>query len=162
MKAALLALALRVWCSTPSSWWKKPKPTKGNGLAAANDQPAERITKHATDFIAVPAGEATAGEQLSFLPPLPFSPSWPSSGTLAALALESLMDGALLNHNDFIGACGSWRLGAVIFHLRSLGWPIETISSHCPTVQSPERMVARYKLDRKYTAAALATAGGAQ
>jgi len=155
MKAALLALALRVWCSTPSSWWKQSAPTK------ANDQAADTLTKTAVNCGAAPAGQATAGEQLSLLPPPPFCPTWPARGTLAALALERLMDGALLNHNDFIGACGSWRLGAVIFHLRSLGWPIETISSHCPTVQSPERMVARYKLDRKYTAAALATAGGA-
>ena len=147
MKAALQRLALRVWCSTPSSWWK-PKPTK------ANDQPADTL-KNAANCGAAPADQAPAGEQLSLLPPPPFCPTWPARGTLAALALERLMDGALLNHNDFIGACGSWRLGAVIFHLRSLGWPIETISSHCPTVQSPERMVARYKLDRKYTAAAL-------
>lgn len=154
MRAALLALALRVWCSTPSSWWKKPAPTK------AAVQPADTLTDVA-HCGAAPADQAPAGEQLSFLPPPPFCPTWPARGTLAALALERLMDGALLNHNDFIGACGSWRLGAVIFHLRSLGWPIETISTHCPTVQSPERMVARYKLDCKYTAAALATAGGA-
>ena len=154
MKAALLALALRVWCSTPSSWWKKSAPTK------AAVQPTDTLTD-AAHCGAAPADQAPAGEQLSLLPPPPFCPTWPARGTLAALALERLMDGALLNHNDFIGACGSWRLGAVIFHLRSLGWPIETISSHCPTVQSPERMVARYKLDRKYTAAALATAGGA-
>ena len=154
MRAALLALALRVWCSTPSSWWKKSAPTK------ATVQPADTL-KNAVNCGAAPADQAPAGEQLSLLPPPPFCPTWPARGTLAALALERLMDGALLNHNDFIGVCGSWRLGAVIFHLRSLGWPIETISSHCPTVQSPERMVARYKLDRKYTAAALATAGGA-
>ena len=156
MRAALLALALRLWCATPSRWWK-PKPTKGNGLAAANDQPAETLPKHSPDFKA-----KTAGEQLSFLPPPPFCPSWPSSGTLAALALERLMDGEALNHSRFIGVCGSWRLGAVIFHLRSLGWPIETISVPSPTAQTPDRLVALYRLDPKHTAAALATAGGAQ
>jgi hypothetical protein len=155
MKAALQRLALRVWCAAPSCWWKS-KPTKGNGLAAANDQPAKTLPRHATDFIAVPAGQVKSGEQLSFLPPLPFCPSWPTRGTLAALALERLMNGELLNHNDVIGVCGSWRLGAVIYDLRVLGWPIETISSHCPTVQSPDRLVALYRLDPKHTAAALA------
>lgn len=154
MKAALLALALRVWCSTPSSWWKKSAPTK------AIVQPADTL-KNAVNCGAAPAGQATAGEQLSLLPPPPFCPSWPTSGTLAALALERLMNGETLNHSRFIGVCGSWRLGAVIFHLRSLGWPIETIRVPSPTAQTPDRLVALYKLDPKQTAAALATAGGA-
>ena len=162
MKAALLALTLRVWCATPSRWWESAKRPKDNGLAAVNDQPAETLPKHGPDFKVTPAGQATAGEQLSFLPPPPFCPAWPSRGTLAALALERLMNGEALNHARFIGVCGSWRLGAVIFHLRSLGWPVETISVPSPTAQTPDRMVALYRLDPKHTAAALATAGGAQ
>jgi hypothetical protein len=34
-----------------------------------------------------------AGAQLSFLPPPPFCPTWPTRGTLADKALGLLMDG---------------------------------------------------------------------
>ena len=102
-----------------------------------------------------------AGEQLSFLPPAPFAPTWPQRGTLADRALGMLMDGRLIDHPDFQDVTQSWRLGAVIFTLRALGWPVETIEVPSPTEHSPDRVIALYRLDGKYTAQALAQNGGA-
>ena len=106
-----------------------------------------------------PAG--AAGEQLSFLPPAPFAPTWPQCGTLADRALGMLMDGRLIDHPEFENSTQSWRLGAVIFTLRTLGWPVETIEVPSPTEHSPDRIIALYRLDPKYTAQALAMNGGA-
>ena len=102
-----------------------------------------------------------SGEQLSFLPPPPFCPIWPTKNTLADVALRMLMDGRMIDHTDFIDHTRSWRLGAVIFTLRTLGWPVETIEIPSPTEQSPDRVIALYRLDAKYTAQALALNGGA-
>lgn len=96
------------------------------------------------------------GEQLSFLPPIPFCPIWPKKGTLADKALRMLMDGKLIDHPEFEDSTQSWRLSAAIFSLRTLGWPVETIEIPSPTKQSPGRMIALYRLDGKYTAQALA------
>jgi len=101
------------------------------------------------------------GEQLSFLPPPPFCPTWPKRGTLADRALGMLMDGRLIDHPEFEDSTQSWRLGAVIFTLRALGWPVETIEVPSPTEHSPDRVIALYRLDGKYTAQALAMNGGA-
>ena len=102
-----------------------------------------------------------SGEQLSFLPPPPFCPTWPTRGTLADRALGMLMEGRLIDHPDFEKSTQSWRLGAVIFTLRALGWPVEAIEVPSPTEQSPDRVIALYRLDGKYTAQALALNGGA-
>ena len=101
------------------------------------------------------------GEQLSFLPPPPFCPTWPTRGTLADKALGMLMDGRMIDHPDFQDATSSWRLGAVVFTLRTLGWPVQTIEIPSPTEHSPDRVIALYKLDPKYTAQALARNGRA-
>lgn len=100
-------------------------------------------------------------EQMTLLPPPPFSPSWPKRGSLPDRALKALMDGRLIDHEDFIESASSWRLAAAIFTLRTLGWPVETIEIPSPTEQCPRRVIALYKLDAKYTAQALAIAGGA-
>ena len=107
--------------------------------------------------------EATGvnGEQLSFLPPPPFSPTWPTRGTLADKALGMLMDGRMIDHPDFENITQSWRLGAVVFTLRTLGWPIETIEIPSPTEHSPNRVIALYHLPGKFTAQALAINGRA-
>ena len=102
-----------------------------------------------------------SGEQLSFLPPPPFCPTWPKKNTLTDTALGMLMDGRMIDHPDFQDVTKSWRLGAVIFSLRTLGWPIETIDLPSPTKQSPDRVIALYHLPQKYVAMALAINGGA-
>ena len=99
------------------------------------------------------------GEQLSFFPPPPFCPTWPTKNTLADRALGMLMDGRMIDHPDFENSTQSWRLGAVVFTLRTLGWPIESIQIPSPTEQSPERVIALYRLDGQYTAQALAMNG---
>ena len=132
-----------------------PRPNE-NGLDAANAEPVKTLSKRTHDFIA--SGTA---EQLSFLPPPPFCPIWPTKNTLADVALRMLMDGRLIDHNDFIDQTRSWRLGAVIFTLRTLGWPVETNEIPSPTEQSPDRVIALYRLDAKYTAQAPALNGGA-
>ena len=101
------------------------------------------------------------GEQLSFLPPPPFCPAWPTKNTLADRALGMLMDGRMIDHPDFEGSTQSWRLGAVVFTLRALGWPVETIDIPAPTEQCPDRVIALYHLPPTYTAQALAVNGRA-
>jgi hypothetical protein len=99
------------------------------------------------------------GEQLSFLPPAPFCPAWPTKHTLEDKALALLMAGRLLDHPAFQGDCGSWRLAAVIFNLRALGWPIDTMTKPSPSDTCPGRTVALYRLPAKYIAQALAGGG---
>ncbi|MBU6257280.1 MAG: hypothetical protein KGL18_06540 [Burkholderiales bacterium] len=107
----------------------------------------------------LPAAGAS-GEQMSFLPPPPFSPTWPTRGTLPDRALGMLMDGRKIDHPDFESRTQSWRLGASIFVLRSLGWPIETIEIPAPTDDCPDRVIALYHLPGKYIAQALAAMTG--
>lgn len=83
-----------------------------------------------------------AGEQLSFLPPPPFAPTWPRRGTLADRALGRFMNGEMLDTPDFLNVTQSWRLAAVVFQLRALGWPVETIDIPSPTDDNPARVVA--------------------
>ncbi len=100
-------------------------------------------------------------KQTTFLPEPPFCPQWPTKNTLADIALRALMDGKMIDHNDFIDQTRSWRLGAVIFTLRTLGWPIATIEVPSPTEQCPDRVIALYRLDAKFIAMALAQNGSA-
>ena len=102
------------------------------------------------------------GEQLSFLPPPPFRPTWPRRGTLADRALGAMLDGRKIDHPAFENKTSSWRLGAVIFNLRTLGWPIETIDVQSPTVEMPSRTIALYHLPARYVAMALAMSNGSQ
>ena len=71
------------------------------------------------------------------------------------------MNGRMIDHPEFQDATASWRLGAVVFTLRTLGWPVETIEIPSPTKHSPDRVIALYRLDGKYTAQALAMNGRA-
>lgn len=72
----------------------------------------------------------------------------PTPGTLADKALALLRAGAAIDHPTFEAATGSWRLAAVVFELRALGWPIE--ATDCPasqTNQGAARHIALYRLD---------------
>lgn len=92
----------------------------------------------------------TVGEQLTFLDPLPFCPTWPKRGSLADRALEMFMGGRLLDHPEFEAETASWRLAAVVCDLRDLGWPIESIEIPAPTVARQCRFIALYRLSSKY------------
>lgn len=97
-----------------------------------------------------------ASGQYSFIPAPIFSPTWPTKGTLADKALALFMEGRLIDHPDFEALTGSWRLGAVIFELRKLGWPIKTLDIPSPTQDIPDRIIALYRLDDRFIAEALA------
>jgi hypothetical protein len=50
----------------------------------------------------------------------------------------------MIDHPDFQDVTASWRLGAVVFTLRALGWPVETIEIPSPTAHDPYRVIALY------------------
>ncbi len=85
-------------------------------------------------------------EQLSFLPEPDFNPVWPRPNTLSARCLAMLLAGQAIDHLDFIERTGSWRLAAVIFELRALGWPVEAEEIPAPTADAPTRHICRYTL----------------
>lgn len=103
-----------------------------------------------------PAG--AFGEQLSFLPPPLFCPTWPTRNTLADKALRLLLDGKQFDHPTFEQLTGSWRLSQPIAELRDRGWPVETIDVPSPTELKPDRVIGLYRLDGKFIGLALALA----
>ena len=104
--------------------------------------------------------DGALGEQLSFIDPPPFCPTWPTKNSLADRALTMFLDGRVFDHPDFIGACGSWRLAAVVFQLRTLGWPVRTMEIPSPSEEHPGRTIALYKLPPKIAAEAFALMSG--
>ena len=80
---------------------------------------------------------------------------------LADRALKLFLDGKVYDHPDFLEGCGSWRLAAVVFQLRALGWPIDTLEIPAPSEEHAGRTIALYKLPAKFAAQALATMTGA-
>ncbi len=94
--------------------------------------------------------QASSGfEQLSFLPEPDFNPVWPTPNTLPARCLSLLLAGHSLTHQDFIAVTGSWRLAAVIFTLKELGWPVLDYEIPAPTVEAPSRHISRYYLGQE-------------
>lgn len=71
-----------------------------------------------------------------------------------------IMNGHMIDHPDFQNSTRSWRLGEVIFTLRTLGWPIESIDVPCSTEDNPSHIIAIYRLPGKYIAQALAVMNG--
>lgn len=133
-----------------------------NGLYAPNIQPVKTHQKKncKSNFItpsyACLQREAKAiGEQLTFLPPAPFSPLWPQENTLAIAALRLFLAGKKVDTPDFQKITHSWRLSAVVLTLRKLGWPIETIERRCPTAERPHRFIGVYLLPSRYIKDAL-------
>jgi hypothetical protein len=104
--------------------------------------------------------DGASGEQLTFLEPPPFCPTWPKRNSLADRALKLFLDGKVFDHPDFLAGSGSWRLAAVVFQLRTLGWPITTIEVPSPTEQYPARTIALYKLKFEFVARAWALMSG--
>ncbi len=100
------------------------------------------------------------GEQLTLIDPPPFCPAWPKRNTLADRALKMFLDGRVFDHPDFLDGCGSWRLAAVVFQLRMLGWPVETVEIPAPTEENARRVIALYRLPAKAIAEALALMSG--
>ena len=102
----------------------------------------------------------TQAEQLTFLDPPPFCPTWPQRGTLADRALEMFLNGRKLDHPDFETATASWRLAAVVYELRESDWPIESMELPAPTEDNPNRFISLYYLPGKYIAQAEAIRKG--
>ena len=90
------------------------------------------------------------GEQLLLLPECELMPVVPKPGTLAARLLSMLARGERLTHPDFETVTGSWRLSAVVFELGLLGWQINSERINAPTVDRPDRPIARYWLAARH------------
>jgi hypothetical protein len=102
---------------------------------------------------------ACAGEQFSFLPPVPFCPTWPNKHNNEDRAIKFLSDGRRINTTDFHGDISSSRLAADIDRLVNLGWPIEDIPTLSLYARIPNRSISLYESRAKYIAKELA--GGA-
>lgn len=100
------------------------------------------------------------GEQLHLIEPPPFAPSWPRRSTLADAALTRFLAGERLDHRGFLDARGSWRLAAVVFQLRTYGWPIQSESVAAPSDENAARCIARYWLPAKCAVLARAALKG--
>lgn len=70
-------------------------------------------------------------------------PIQPKAGTLAAHCLQLLRTRPSLTSPEFQAETRSWRLAAVIFDLRGLGWPI--LAATIPSGTS-RRGISRYFL----------------
>ena len=101
-------------------------------------------------------------EQLSFLPPPPFNPTWPTPNTRDALALQLFLDGQRLDAEDFHAVSGSWRLADSVFQLKARGWPIESVDVPAPTEACPHRTISIYFLPARFIAEAAILKGGLQ
>lgn len=84
-------------------------------------------------------------KQTSFLPAPPIKAKMPSPNTLAARALQMLLDGKQISHPDFEDATDSWRLAAPIHDLNKLGWPVETVDIEFSASKKPKtRYIRKY------------------
>lgn len=133
-----------------------------NGLHAPHVQPVKTslVKNSELDFIApsyacLQRDAKAIGEQLTLLPPAPFSPLWPQENTLAIVALRLFIDGEKVDTPDFQKLTHSWRLSAVVLTLRKLGWPIETIERRCPITERPDRFIGVYFLPTRFIKDAL-------
>lgn len=102
---------------------------------------------------------AGAGKQLAFDYPA-IIPKWPNIGTLDAAALRLFLAGETLTHPEFESITQSWRLAAVVRSLRLAGWPVVTDEISAPTADRPDRVIARYRLEQEFIAAAADLMGG--
>lgn len=104
--------------------------------------------------------QASSGfEQTSFLPEPEFNPVFPTPNTLPARCLGGMLNGQTYTHPEFQHVTGSWRLSAVVFVLKELGWPVASYDLPAPTKECPTRCISRYFLKPETIQAVL---GGAQ
>ena len=92
---------------------------------------------------------STGFEQMSFLPVPEFNPTYPQPTPLPARCLALMLNGQRFTHPAFEVITGSWRLSAVIFTLKGLGWPVESIDLPAPTKECEARTISRYFLTTK-------------
>ncbi|KQY51193.1 helix-turn-helix domain-containing protein [Lysobacter sp. Root494] len=71
----------------------------------------------------------------------------PKQGTVAAKILEALEAGKSLTPLEAVEAIGTTRLGAYVFDLRRMGWPIEATMIAAPARGGRVAHVARYSLE---------------
>lgn len=100
-----------------------------------------------------------SGEQLSFLPPLPFCPSWPSPTTVAGHVLAEFLRGEFLDHTDLVEGCSSWRLAAYVDKLKKMGWPVVAFNKAAPSSGCTSRSIALYALPPEIIAQAQSLRG---
>jgi hypothetical protein len=100
----------------------------------------------------------TEFKQTSFLPDVEFNPIYPKSHTLLHRCLSMMLSGQTFTHPEFELIAGSWRLSAVIFTLKGLGWDIDSHDISAPSKDCPSRVISRYNLSDKTIADVL---GGA-
>ena len=132
---------------------------KCNGLAAANNQPAEnytqstnqldypmgkRLRKEKATRCCAPEGYAMS-EQLSFLPSVPFCPLLPQHGSAAEQALYDLMERDI-TQLDWLDQGKGWRLASAMKVLGYLGWEPKSERVLCNGWGKP---IARYSLPAK-------------
>ena len=97
-------------------------------------------------------------KQTSFLPDAEFKPIYPTAHTLPHRCLSMMLNGQSFTHPEFEIITGSWRLSAVIFTLKGLGWPVDSYDIAAPSKDCPSRVISRYYLTDKTIADVL---GGA-
>ena len=96
------------------------------------------------------SSQASSGfKQTSFLPETDFNPIYPTPNTLPARCLSMMLNAQTFTHPEFEQITGSWRLSAVIFTLKGLGWPVESIELPAPTPECAQRAISRYYLPPK-------------
>jgi hypothetical protein len=60
-----------------------------------------------------------------------------------------MLKGETFIHPEFECITGSWRLSAVVFKLKKLGWPVESLDLAAPSPECPNRTISRYFLPPK-------------
>ncbi len=85
-------------------------------------------------------------KQTSFLPEPDFNPIFPTPHTLPARCLSMMLNAQKLTHPEFQEVTESWRLSAVIFTLKKLGWPVQSYALSAPSAKCPTRTISRYFL----------------
>lgn len=92
--------------------------------------------------------QASSGsKQISFLPEPDFNPIYPTPNTLPARCLSLMLNGQSFTHPEFEEISGSWRLSAVVFVLKELGWPVASHEIPAPTKECATRVISRYFLE---------------